>query len=228
MVKMLSLARSFIGNLLASNNQPSADQSGWQKLQNKNYYNRPRPERHPEDSYLELYQNLGPSRLEYEWWALIMANRLSALRTESSKIVDTDMMLLIRQVKDDITKELSDLWSADDTKYILSKTGITIFMNGQRDLSKYNTKEWTQQNLSGLNRTLCGFIIDMLVLHGIVSSSLDAGDYHDLGTYVRVKLVDHKLRDWPLYDSVLLSRYIVSKSWSRIIKRAQGVIDFCY
>jgi len=49
----------------------------------------------------------------------------------------------------------------------------------------------------------------MLVLHGVIASPLDAGDYHDLGTYVGVKeRSEITSTDWNLHDSVSLSSYI--------------------
>jgi len=71
------------------------------------------------------------------------------------------------------------------------------------------TYVWTLQYLSSLNNSICGLIIDMLVLHGVIASPLDAGDYHDLGTYVGVKeRSEITSTDWNLHDSVSLSSYI--------------------
>ncbi|KAI8580392.1 hypothetical protein K450DRAFT_236832 [Umbelopsis ramanniana AG] len=226
MVKKLSLAGSYISKLLEAFKQQPTSQPGWLELQNKNYYNRPNPERNSHESYLKLYGEFGPPVQEYEWWAVIMANRLSALETKSGKTVNTHMMLLIRQVKDDIAKELNDLWSADDTNYILSKTDV-VLVDGSRIISNDCREEWTQQDLSDLNSKFCGCVIDMLVLHGIVASPLDAGDYHHLGLYVDIgNHFDYDPDHWSLYVSILVSRYIVSKNWSRIIERVQGVISF--
>ncbi|CAO3696867.1 unnamed protein product [Umbelopsis ramanniana] len=155
-----------------------------------------------------------------------MANRLSALKTSRSKFVNTDMMLLIRQVMDDIAKELSDLWSWRDTGRIIQASEIIIITDDHIRLSKNRTLEWTMEYLSLLNSSICGLIIDMLILHGVVASPLDAGDYHDLGTYIGIKERSKiTSTDWNLHDSVFLSRYI-AKRWPRIIHRVQGVIEF--
>lgn len=226
MVRKLSLASNLITNLLSSYKHQPADEPVWLKNQNKVYYTQPDPRRHPHESYYELFGSLGPFEQDYEWWAVIMANRLSALKTGRSEFVNTDMMLLIRQVMDDIAKELSDLWSYSDTDHIIYASEIIIITGDHEILSKYRPSEWTMQYSSSLNSSICGLIIDMLVLHGVVASPLDAGDYHDLGTYIDVKeRSESTANNWNLHDSVFLSKYIAEK-WPRIIHRVQGVIEF--